>query len=240
MTEQRSQSHFFQLVGAATLLLGLIGSVGAVAVYGANLKNDFEAAKVRVVQLETEVQELRKRLTSADATNGKGARGEPGPEGPAGPRGPAGPKGEAGPQGAAGEPAVVSIDVVRAQLKELLKSPEFRTSLRQPGQAAPASAPTLLELAEGCLKKQDVIATKFLKIKKNSEICDDDGSLLVRVVDPDSGIGLKLFTPGSGTWFCGHGQKCQFDWDKKRVFILDRNIEEGDTKSAIIRFAEKQ
>lgn len=97
-----------EYAGSAATMLGFVGIIGGVAVYGTNLKNDFDAAKTKVVQLETQLSALREQLDKATAqrvdvgsVGPRGPRGDPGEPGPAGPRGPKGEKGDPGDPGPA-------------------------------------------------------------------------------------------------------------------------------------------
>lgn len=139
------QTDVYGMAAATIGFITLAGAIGSVAVYGANMKNEFDASQKRVVQLETEVTTLRERLDkmtskvltsdSSGSTPGptgpRGPRSEQGPEGPPGPagvEGPQGPKGDYGPAAAEMDPSAMEA-MIDAAVEQRLSSLPHRNHL---------------------------------------------------------------------------------------------------------------
>jgi hypothetical protein len=250
----------FTAIAAGTLgFITLAGSIGTVAIYGANMKNEFDASQKRVVQLETEVTTLRGQLDkmtsqvlSGEASSATGAVGPQGPKGPKGdkgdpgepgPEGPAGPRGERGPQGPKGDPGSGSAeidptalesmidDAVEAQLKSLPTSQAASSLLVDAG--------GLFDLNH-CVLDTEVRARPVIAVKKGMQFCKADGTLLTTVADirPDRDY-VTFATPGRYNWSINSHGRQSFDWDKTRSFIIERFSETDGDPVASLRFTPR-
>lgn len=88
--------RFKESAGAGATILGFVGIIGSVAVYGTNLKNQFDASQTKIVQLETQVATLRDQLDKSYSATSETVRGPKGDKGDRGERGERGPVGERG------------------------------------------------------------------------------------------------------------------------------------------------
>ncbi|MFC3692655.1 collagen-like protein [Chenggangzhangella methanolivorans] len=241
MSETKSATHFFQMAGGAGILFALIGSVWAAGSYATNLQNEFEASKARVIQLEAQLEELRKRVVAESLGTGRGAKGDIGPEGPVGPRGPQGLRGEPGPQGPAGEAAAASNDALKVALRELLRSPEFRSAAG--GATAAATVPVFTaEPPKGCLAAESFLKSKAVILRRGSELCDKDGAVIATVhniVDNSSGeIIFKI--PGERNFQCDGREKCSFKWSGERQFYIEKVNGDADPITVTLRLQDKR
>lgn len=71
-----------QFAGSGATILGFIGVIGSVSIYGSNLKNQFDASQTKIIQLEAQIETLSRQL---DKTSGQssqtGLKGEKGDRG---------------------------------------------------------------------------------------------------------------------------------------------------------------
>ncbi|MCQ0987564.1 collagen-like triple helix repeat-containing protein [Jiella marina] len=237
------QSDLLRLAGAATVLLGFAGTIGGGAIYAANIKNEFDSAKAKVVALEAQVSELRRQLdATAERSVLRGAPGERGPEGPVGPRGPKGDQGVPGPkgeQGPRGEPgwSLNEEDVERLIAKTLkARSVSDPTT---PLQTASLRNSNVFDTSR-CITQATARTVKFIDLQKGDEFCGPDGERLTSYngFDPNRAGGTMHFdTSGYGDWTCLDGNKCAFSWMRERKFHIDRYAVDANGNTVVrIRF----
>ncbi|MCE7028940.1 collagen-like triple helix repeat-containing protein [Jiella avicenniae] len=235
-----SQGDLLRLAGAATVLLGFAGTIGGGAIYAANIKNEFDSAKAKVVALEAQVAELRRQLdTASERSIMRGAPGERGPEGPAGPRGPKGDQGLPGSDGAQGPRGEAGSSLSEEDIKKLIASaiagaPAMRSSAMQ---TASLQTSNLFDTTQ-CIQQSSLRKLTFIDLKKGNEFCGDDGALLsvYNGFNPDRKE-MYFNNPGYGDWRCRNGHQCGFKWMSGRKFHIDRYAVDEKGQSVVrIRF----
>lgn len=244
----------FTAIAAATIgFITLAGAIGSVAVYGANMKNEFDASQTRVVQLETEVTTLREQLDkmTSKALTGDSSVGAPGPIGPRGPKGdqglegPPGPAGEPGPQGPKGEPGSAAAEIDPSELEAMIDAAveQRLSSLPQSASSSntvpPAGGAALFDLGR-CVLDTDVKGRPVIAVQKGLQFCTSDGTLLTTVVevDPDHGV-VRFSTPGRSNWGVSQRTTEGFSWDTGRRFSIERFSEANGQPVASLRFVPK-
>jgi hypothetical protein len=215
-------ADILRIAGGATVIGTVVAGIGGGGMMVANVKNDFEASKARVIQLETQVDELRKQLVAAaEATkSGRiGAKGEPGEQGPAGPMGPRGLQGEPGPEGPpgpAGQSGSTSdLSALRAELASLkLQVAALSSGSNQvvaaslPAQTAPTECVTMPTQRSG-----------VFTVIEGTRFCDSSGQYLA-TADNFREKSFRFSRSGSYR-ACSVGYSCQFFKDSGGDYLLD-------------------
>lgn len=212
-------ADILRIAGGATVIGTVVAGIGSGGMMVANVKNDFEASKARVIQLETQVDELRKQLlAAAEATkSGRiGAKGDPGEQGPAGPMGPRGPQGQPGPEGPAGQSGSNGdLSALRAELASL-KSQVAAFSIGSPQLVAASSAPQTAPTE--CLTMPTQRSGAFTVIE-GTRFCDSSGQYLA-TADTFREKSLRFSNSGSYRT-CSVGYRCQYFKDSGADYLLD-------------------
>lgn len=236
---------FSSMTGAVLGFAALVSTVGGVAIYGANIKNEFDASQKHVVELEAKVATLRDQLDKITAqTIAKGVPGPTGPQGPEGPQGPVGPKGDRGetgpqgPAGTAGSGGGVDMTALSGVVQSMVATEVAAKLAAMPKSAAGGTtslvdATGLFDLSK-CVLDSDVRARDLITVKAGMQFCKASGELLdtVELVD-DSNV--RFYAPGAGTWKIRSGTRISFDWDSGRAFYMERvsRDENGDVVASL-------
>lgn len=236
---------FSTILASALAFLTLAGSIGAIAVYGANLKNEFDTSQKRVVQLETEIATLRgqlddmttKAMSDREVAQGprgpKGDKGDPGDPGPAGPRGLQGEPGAPGVGGAIDQAALAAA-VDAAVARKLASIPAGAG-----GGTSLVDAGSLFDL-NTCMLDTEVKAKQVIAVRKGTQFCKADGTLLATVEEVGASREYVIFSfPGEPNWTMYPRGSGRFSWDSKRNFTIERFAETENGDVASLRFVPR-
>lgn len=241
---------FSSMTGAVLGFSALVTTIGGAAIYGANIKNEFDASQKHVVELEAKVTTLRDQLDKITAqTIAKGVPGPAGPQGPEGPQGPVGPKGDRGepgpqgPVGTAGSGGGVDMTALSGIVQSMVATEVAAKLAAMPKSAAGGTtslvdATGLFDLSK-CVLDSDVRARDLITVKVGMQICKASGELLDTVSYLDDGT-IRFDVPGQGTLALYSGNTESFRWDSGREFYVERvsRDENGDLVAAL-RFKKK-
>lgn len=227
----------FATISGAVLGFGTLATtIGGVAIYGNDFKQEFDASKTRVVELEAQVATLREQLdkiTSQTISSGL--------QGPAGPQGPKGDKGDPGP---AGGPGIVDANALQSQVRVLVAAEVSSKLAAMPQPAAGGGASGLVDAAglfdlSKCVLDSDVRARDLITVKAGMQFCKASGELLATVKNV-SGDDVYFDIPGHGNWNVFGGGRASFKWDAGRSFYVERvtQDENGDTVASL-RFVRR-
>lgn len=227
-----TEHAWLKVVGIAGTLIPIGGALIGLGIYVGNLTNQIEASRSEVQVLKGQVSQLQDILQKTQAAAATGLPGPKGDKGDPGERGEQGPRGERGLPGAStDQEAILSTvkEIVRAEI----------VSLKSALPASSSSGSTFVDTSGGfdlskCVPVEQVRKAKTLPLKEGTEVCDDDGSLLVQVTDIQSSA-ITFFGPGTGSWYIDRGSRNSFDWDEDRIYFIER-ISSGKEPAATIRF----
>lgn len=222
--------------GVVTTILGFIGVIGGVAVYGTNLKNQFDASQTKIVQLETQVATLRDQLDKANAIGGagqkgpKGDKGEPGDPGPQGERGPAGPRGEPGAAGATSlaDPSALE-PIVNALVNKILASRPASS-----GNSVFVSQPGAFDFSK-CVSDAELRQAEVITLRAKMEVCASDGRLIAKIRSLNGDGGVDIVAPGKGSNFWTLNNVVRFPWAGAKEYVYERFSEDGNGPVALFR-----
>ncbi|WP_444460220.1 hypothetical protein [Rhodobacter capsulatus] len=231
--EDRMFGRTFATISGAVLGFGTLATtIGGVAIYGNDFKQEFDASKTRVVELEAQVATLREQLDKITSQTISG-----GLQGPAGPMGPKGDKGDPGPAG------MVDTNALQSQVRALVAAEVSSKLAAIPQSAAGGGASSLVDAAglfdlSKCVLDSDVRARDLITVKAGMQFCKASGELLTTVTEVGSNI--RFYTPGKGYSTLSSGNQSSFKWDAGRSFYVERvtQDENGDTVASL-RFVRR-
>lgn len=209
--------------------------------YVSDLRHEIDASKGEIQNLRGQVVQLQEILKASQSSASSGTRGLQGPKGEKGDQGDVGPQGPRGERGPPGEPGNgPDAEYLRRVIDEVVAQRIKGIPAQLPVKAVPSSSPPSSDTSK-CLLDSETRNSDLLVVKKGVEICDGSGRLLTRV------DGLKLnnsgwvhfFNPDGGSWYCVPGNRCQFKWDNKRSFVVERTSGEGDRATIYLRFTDR-
>ncbi|MBY3223737.1 collagen-like triple helix repeat-containing protein [Rhizobium laguerreae] len=228
-------SGLWERISAVVAVIGF--AVTGTALYF-NLDRQLEKASDKILILEQTIKSLSSSQSAATAgpRGPKGDKGEQGDTGPQGPRGERGAQGEPGPKASPGEGATVDMAQVQAMVQKTVSA-----SLGN----APTAVKTLMVDQSGlfdlskCVQVGDVKKQDVLVVTKGMEICDASGKLLTTSDGVDDDRSAFFISPGFGRWKCAYGNQCNFDWDSRRSFVVERVTEKDGKYFTSLRFSIK-
>jgi hypothetical protein len=205
--------RFKEFAGTGVTVLGFVGVIGSVAVYGTNLKTQFDASQTKIVQLEAQVATLRNQLDRTySATTGalmgpKGDKGDPGEKGERGPSGERGVQGEAGPMGPAGGAGGVNEDRIMEMIdKAVREQPASSTSAVGGTVSIALNGQDIFDTAD-CMNLSGVRNLEIVMLRPGQEFCDEAGRLIGRI-DLSGSTGLAWKHIGKSNGFCKIESHC--------------------------------
>lgn len=236
---------WLKTVGIAGTIIPVGGALIGLGIYVGNLTNQIEASRAEVQILKgqvTQLQDILQKSQSAAISSSRGPQGPKGEQGDPGMRGERGPPGEVGPAGEQGPPGVslpgMNVDrgTIEAAVRSVIAGLPSHPSTLVNTPSFSASMDT-----SGCLAVETVKSSSTLQVKKGLEICGADGALLTQVeqVQESNGGGVRFKSPGKRSWFCSSRSKCQFDFDSKRQFVVERVVDADGELQALLRFEMK-
>jgi len=216
-----TDSLTIKVLAATATVLGFAVTIGTGTYYATNLKIDFDQAKARVIQLETQVAELRIRL----AEEARGLRGPAGPEGPQGPPGPQGSTGERGLTGPKGDPGPPGPEGGSTSAPNVLaRLSALEDAVASLGQAKSASGglsqlhvTTPVECMTAPLKE----TSGTFVVPAGARICGPSGKLMGYVSSIKASESVSFRDQIDSGTSCYVGKICSFFRSDESIFILD-------------------
>ena len=231
--------RFKESAGTGATILGFISIIGSVAVYGTNLKNQFDASQTKIVQLETQITTLREQLDKSYSAGAENQRGPKGDKGDPGERGEQGPRGERGPKGDTGNSdGTTTIDEAAVtELVRKLVASEVRDALSKSANST-MSAKASAQSNRGCISVDELASLKRFTLKDGDAICDAESNLVAKVNRISHGdSSIKIDVPGSDSMECEILKRCIFPWSDIEYINEDMVVLKNDVWSANLRRA---
>jgi hypothetical protein len=219
-------------------------AIGTVAIWGADNIRKIDTAEKNTANLQGEIAELRKEVSSLSAelqsVVSKGAivgpQGKIGPQGEAGPQGPRGEKGDKGDRGENGAPGESATEVDLVAIQDLVRS----ELAKMPQASSGVSGGIALANTEAdCMVFRPQELKVRLEFAAGMKFCLDDGELVtsVRKLTDDT---IYFNNPGGGNWSCSLNWKCEFNWLKGYEFFIEKMDNSGAETKAITIFKKKE